>query len=297
LYFRNNMPRTVNEGFNDFHDKLKLVSSESDAVAKHRASIKSCLKSNFGMNRFFRMGSIGNGTNVNGYSDTDYFAGIPRENLKENSIITLRQIKEALEARFSTTSGIHVDSPAVVTPFGTKASETTEIIPADYMRTKNSVNIYDIPDGTGNWMKSSPKAHNDYVTEINSSLSYKVKPLIRFIKAWKFYNNVPVSSFYLEMRTAKFASGEKSILYTYDFRSILRGLISIDLAPMNNPSGIPGSIKSYGSESAKKETLSKLATAVQRANNAIDAEDKGKTDDAFYWWNLIFDDKFPSYYR
>lgn len=290
------MPRTIEDGFNDFHDKLKLVKTESEAVKSHRASIEACLKSNFGMNRFFRTGSIGNGTNVANYSDTDYFAGIPTENLKENSLTTLRQVKEALEKKFSTTDDIHISSPAVVVPFGTAKSETTEIIPVDYVKTENKVNIYDIPDGDGGWMKSSPKAQNDYVTKINSNLSFKVKPLIRFIKAWKFYNNVPILSFYLEMRVAKYASGEKSIYYSIDIKNIFYHLININLASMNNPAGIAGSIIPCKSEVAKKEALSKLNTAYSRACKAREAEKNENISDAFYWWNLLFNDKFPSYY-
>tara|TARA_B100000745_G_scaffold52942_1_gene31475 strand:+ start:5866 stop:6741 length:876 start_codon:yes stop_codon:yes gene_type:complete len=290
------MPRTLEQGFGDFHSKLKLVKTESEAVKSHRSSIETCLKNNFGMNRFFRTGSIGNGTNVNGFSDTDYFAGIHRENLRDNSATTLRQVKEVLENRFSTTAGIRVDSPAVVIPFGTSASETTEIIPADYLRTTSGVNIYDIPDGKGGWMQASPKAHKDYVTDINAKLSYKVKPLIRFVKAWKFYNNVPVSSFYLEMRVAKFASSETSIAYSIDLRSIFKHLVDIDLAAMNNPAGIPGSTQACRSAAAKVEAMSKLNTALRRANNARDCESSGNIKDAFYWWNLLFDHNFTSYY-
>jgi len=289
------MPRTIEEGFRDFHDKLKIVKTESEAVKKHRASIKTCMESNFGMNRFFRTGSIGNGTNVNGYSDTDYFAGIPRENLKEDSGTTLRLVKEALQARFTSTH-IYVDSPAVVVDFGDVASETTEIIPADYLRTENGVNIYDIPDGYGAWMKSSPKANNDYVTNINSELSFKVKPLIRFIKAWKFYNNVPISSFYLEMRVAKYASQEKSIIYSIDIKKILENLINADLAQMINPTGVGGYIQACKSDADKKDALSKLNTAYTRAVKAREAESAEKISDAFYWWNLLFNNKFPSYY-
>ncbi len=289
------MPRTIEEGFRDFHDKLKIVKTESEAVTKHRASIKACMESNFGMNRFFKTGSIGNGTNVNGFSDTDYFAGIPRENLKENSASTLRIIKEALQTRFPNTN-IYVDSPAVVVDFGDVASETTEIIPADYLKTENDVNIYDIPDSSGAWMKSSPKANNDYVTKINSDLSLKVKPLIRFIKAWKFYNNVPISSFYLEMRVAKYASQEKSIVYSIDIKSILAHLINIDLSQMTNPTGVGGYIQACKSEADKQDAISKLKTAYTRAEKARDAESAEKISDAFYWWNLLFNDKFPSYY-
>ncbi|PIX81674.1 MAG: hypothetical protein COZ34_02045 [Candidatus Pacebacteria bacterium CG_4_10_14_3_um_filter_34_15] len=62
------MPRTIEEGFRDFHDNLKIVKTESESVKNHRASIKACMESNFSMNRFFRTGSIGigNGTNING---------------------------------------------------------------------------------------------------------------------------------------------------------------------------------------------------------------------------------------
>ncbi len=202
------MPRTIEEGFRDFNDTLKLVNTESLAVKRHRASIKACLENKFGLKSIFRIGSIGNGTNVNGYSDTDYFASIPTDNLTENSTNTLVKVKKALQERFTNTEGISISGPAVVIPFGKAMSETTEIIPVDYIKTTNLMNIYDMPDGQGGWMRSSPKTHNKYVTDINSKLSYKVKPLVRFIKAWKFYCNVPIVSFYLEMRVAKFASQE-----------------------------------------------------------------------------------------
>jgi len=289
------MPRTIEEGFRDFHDKLKIVKTESESVKKHRASIKACMENNFDMNRFFTTGSIGNGTNVNGYSDTDYFAGIPSENLKEDSGTTLRLVKEALKARFSSTS-IYVDSPAVVVDFGDVASERTEIIPADYLKTENGINIYDIPDGSGTWMKSSPKANNKYVTNINSELSLKVKPLIRFIKAWKFYNNVPISSFYLEMRVAKYVSQEKAIIYSIDIKNILTHLINVDLAQMINPTGVGGYIQACKSDTDERDAISKLNTAHTRTVNAYDAESAEEISDAFYWWNLLFNDKFPSYY-
>lgn len=290
------MPRTIEEGFRGFHDKLKIVKTESEFVKSHRASIKACMENNFGMDRFFRTGSIGNGTNVNGYSDTDYFAGIPIKNLKNNSSYTLRLIKEALQKRFPSTD-IYVDSPAVVVDFGDVASETTEIIPADYVKSENGVNIYDIPDGSDSWMRSSPRADNDYVTKINSDLSLKVKPLIRFIKAWKFYNNVPISSFYLEMRVAKYASEEKSILYSIDIKRIFAHLKSIELAQMINPTGVGGYIGACKSEADMEEAISKLNTACTRAEKAYSEEAAGRIKNAFDWWNLLFVDKFPSFYN
>ena len=69
--------RTVDQGFRAFLQRLTPTTGESTAAKTHRASIETCLKNNFGMTRFFRTGSFGNGTSISGYSDVDYFAEIP----------------------------------------------------------------------------------------------------------------------------------------------------------------------------------------------------------------------------
>jgi len=291
------MAKTISEGFDTFHTRLTPSSSETETLKKHRESIGSCLKTNYQMTNFFRTGSIGNGTSISGYSDTDYFAVIPTNNLKENSASSLRLIQETLSNRFPTT-GVYVDSPAVVCPFGTRASENTEVVPADYVRQTNGFNVYDIPDTNGGWMRASPSAHNSYVSEANSKdgIARKVKPLIRFIKAWKYYRNVPINSFYLELRVTKFALGESSILYPFDIKNIFKHLIDINLAAMQDPMGISGLISPCSSETRKAEALSKLKTAQTRAQNAYDCEQAGNIKDAVYWWNMVYDNNFPSYY-
>ena len=179
------------------------------------------------MTSFFRTGSFGNGTSISGYSDVDYFAEIPTDNLKENSTITLSQVRKALAKRFPNT-GVRVGCPSVVVPFGTDAKESTEVTPADYIKTtEDEHRVYDIPDCSDGWMRSSPDAHNAYVREVNEDLRFKVKPLIRFIKAWKYYRNVPISSFYLELRVAKFAEDESSIIYADDVKGVLSYLGSV----------------------------------------------------------------------
>jgi hypothetical protein len=66
------MPRTIEEGFGDFLKRLRATTTESAQVAKHRASIETRLKDDFGLTRFTRIGSFGNGTSISGYSDVDY---------------------------------------------------------------------------------------------------------------------------------------------------------------------------------------------------------------------------------
>src|SRR5882724_8593285 len=130
------MPRTIDEGFRDFLKKLTPTSTESDAAKKHRASIEACLKNNFEITRFFRTGSFGNGTSISGISDVDYFASIPTRHLTRNSGNSLRKLRDALDIRFPETR-VRVDCPAVTVPFGLFGWETTEVVPADFIKKEN----------------------------------------------------------------------------------------------------------------------------------------------------------------
>ena len=249
------------------------------------------------MTNFFKTGSFGNGTSISGYSDVDYFAVIPSNNLKANSTTTLREVRDALDTRFPKT-GVRVSCPAVVVPFGTDAKETTEVTPAKYVgvTTDDEYRVYDIPDCSDGWMRSSPDAHNAYVREVNEDLSNKVKPLIRFIKAWKYYQNVPISSFYLELRVAKYAEGESSIVYDIDVKGVFSYLDRIGLASMQDPKGISGYISPCSTDTKLVDAKSKLSTALGRAQKACDAKDEGDIKTAFYWWDLLYNSKFPGYY-
>lgn len=292
------MPRTIDEGFRDFLAKLTPSDYESTAAKNHRASIEACLKANFGLNRFFRTGSFGNGTSISGYSDVDYFASIPSSRLSWNSSYALTQVREALNKRFYSTD-VYVDCPAVVCPFGSDAKESTEIVPArDIGKIGRSNYItYEIPDCSGGWRHSSPETHNAYVRVVDQKLNGRVKPLIRFIKAWKCYRSVPISSFYLELRIAKYAEGESIIIYDLDVPRVFSYLFNVKLAQMQDPMGISGYIKACATEAKLNDAWSKLSTALYRSEQATVAKDNGDLSTAFYWWNLIYNGHFPSYYK
>ena len=289
------MPRTINEGFLEFLRKLTPSDYESDAAIKHRASIKQCIESNFTLQRFWRTGSFGNGTSISGYSDVDYVASISRDDLSSDSAKSLSSLRSALDRRFPST-GVRTSCPAVVVPFGVDAKETTEITPADYLREKNGFSVYDIPDCSGSWMNASPDAHNAYVRSIDNNLSSKLKPLIRFMKAWKYHQNVPISSFYLELRVAKYSSEETCIVYSIDVERVLSHLSGVGLARIQDPVGVSGYISPCKSSADLSDAQSKLATALARARKARAAEKSENIAEAFEWWDKLFGCRFPSYY-
>ena len=246
------------------------------------------------MTNLFRAGSFGHGTSVKGHSDVDYFAVIPGPNLNQNSSITLRELRQALEARFPNTS-VYVDSPAVSVQFGTEKWERHEITPVQFLSKTDGYNVYDMPNRYGNWMESSPKGLNSYVNTQNDRLSKKAKQLIRLVKAWNYYANAQVRSIYIELRVTEYLRGEDAVLYPIDVRKALKHLQSKNLAPMRDPLGLGSPINAC-SDAIKPTALSKLNTAVTRADKAEDARYADRISDAFDWWDKLYCGNFPAYY-
>lgn len=288
------MSKTISEGFTMFHAWLTPTITESSAAKSHRATIESCLKEKLGMTRFFRTGSFGSGTSIRGYSDVDYFASIPGDILKANSELSLKIVSDTLDMRFPKT-GVHVDSPAVAVPFGQDGSETTEIVPAHFLEKINDYRIYDIPNGNSGWIKVCPEAHKDYVSVCDGKLNSQVKPLIRFMKAWKYYNNVPISSFFIEMYVAKYSKTEDTIIYSHDIKILFSRLLDSKLGGVTDPVGISGIITPCKNETDKLRSLSEISKALQRATRALESITKGDEKTAFHWYNELFTDRFPSY--
>ena len=287
------MARSIEQAWNDFHGWLTPTGSETQAAIDHRASIEVCLTNNFGLSNFFRCGSFGNGTSISVYSDVDYIASIPAANVSSNSYTFLSRVETVLNVRFPRT-GVHTNTPAISVPFGAQA-ESTEVVPARYAaQSSGGYNIYDIADGRGGWMRTCPNAHNSYVKEINDKLGGKVKPLIRFMKAWKYYNKVPISSFFLEMYTAQYADTQDTIIYSLDL-TILFSRLSATLTALSDPKGIAGEIYPCASTTDAQITKAALETAARRSLQASDHQNNEEWHSAFIWWNLLFDDRFPSY--
>lgn len=292
------MPRTVEQAFDTFIKKLAPLSSEHNKAAKHKSSVQSSLSNSHGCTNLFETGSFGNRTGIRHYSDTDYFAVIPIGNLSSNSSTSLRQFREALDRTFWQTYGIVVNCPAVKIPFGQYKSEELEVTPSFHdgmvQTSLGRYRKYGIPDCQGGWMESSPAAHNAYVREQDKRLNYKLKPLIQLIKAWKYFNSVPIVSFYLELRVTKYAESESSIVYDVDIKRVLNSLNNNNLASIRDPMGVSGLISPCKSATQKETSLSKLNTAATRAEKAITSKSNGNVDNALYWWNLLFKSQFPT---
>jgi hypothetical protein len=292
------MPLTVEDCFDQFLLTLTTSSNETSSAASHRASIEARLRDDFDMKTMFRTGSFGAGTNIRNYSDVDYFAVIPTAKLKANSGVTLAEVAASLRARFPLTANIRVNSPGVQVPFGDGGSETVEIIPVDETgRTSLNFRQFDIPSSTGDWKFSAPESHKAYVDGINDKFAGRVKPLIRFLKAWKFYRNVPIRSFYLELRVAAYANSETAIVYGIDVRNLLTALWNDQLSDLSDPR-FPNDnmlLSACTSESGRKDALSKLENSKNWAQKAVSEQHSERPGAAIALWKTLYADEFPSF--
>lgn len=292
------MPLTVEDAFDQFLPTLTTSRQESQSAASHRASVEAKLRAGFGLITMFRTGSFGAATNVRGYSDVDYFAVIPRANLKQNSSSTLAAVAEAMRDRFPLTADIRVNGPGVQMPFGDEGAERVEIIPVDETgKTKLGFRAFEMPNELGGWKFSAPESHKAYVDDNDTKLSGKLRPLIRLVKAWKFYRNVPVRSFYLEMRVAALMASETVIIHEIDLKNILNTLWEDQLADIIDPrfpdDGL--TLSACSSVSSRTDALSKLGNAATWSQQAMSEEHANRPAAAIGRWNLVYADRFPKY--
>ena len=83
-----------------------------------------------------------------------------------------------------------------------------------------------MPDGDGGWMFERTRIPQRIRRQHDKKLGGKVKNLIRFVKEWKFNRDVPIKSFYLEIRIAEYARREAAIVYDIDLKNIFHILLS-----------------------------------------------------------------------
>jgi hypothetical protein len=289
------MAKTVDEAFSIFIDRLIPTANERSKASSHRQTIYNKLDTKFGLYRMFESGSFKHGTGISGKSDVDYFVSL-KTSKPTYASSTLSAVRDALKERFPYTY-IHTSRPAVVLEFG-QGYERVEIIPAYADLSTDDGMRFDIPGAATEWMESTPGAHLKYVNDCNNKAGVVggAKQLARLAKAWKYYRDVPISSFYLEMRAAQYMATQSSIIYPLDFCYFLNSLQRGALADMNDPTGKTGRIRACSSEANYTIARSKLATASTRANKALEHKTNGKISEAFAQWDLVFNGKFPAYY-
>jgi hypothetical protein len=255
------------------------TSTQFDAARGHRHAIEARLDVYLGVREMFEIGSLRHGTGVWQYSDADFLVAL-KGFAPVSPWTMLNKVKETLQSRYPTTE-IVIRRPAVVCRF---SDADVEVVPA-YLSSSGG---YEIADPTDGWMTTHPKDHNHYVNDVNSKHNGAVKRLARQVKVWKYLRNVPVSSCYLEMRTAKYMAGETTYSAFWDLHATLKNMHDVGVASMNDPTHLGSRFGSCSSESNRLDAMSKLETAVNRSRKARDYAKDGYEAAAIDQLKLLF---------
>lgn len=287
--------KSIDQGFKDFATRLTTLPRESEAAKRHRASIEACLDNEYGLEGFFQSGSFGNGTNIPQHSDVDRFAVLPGEFMHNNPLVVLRKVHRVLARRFPNTPGIRIRPPAIEIPFGDDGSEKTEVVPAFYASRRSGHDVYFItrPYGAPRWMLSSPGALRAHLNDVDLACDGQLKPLVRFLKSWKYHRKVPIQSIYLELVCAAHARSMGLLMPSVDIAKILHLLRTTKLGSINDPLGIGESVAGPLSPSKAELARNKTANSAKIASRAVSEEIAWRVKPAFRLWKALLGPQFP----
>ena len=168
------------------------------------------------------VGSYGRGTAIKGFSDVDILFELPSAYYYQYNDYTyngqsalLQAVRTSLQKIYKT-SRIGGDGQVVVINFSDNI--TFEILPTF----NNQSGTYTYPDSNngGTWKTCNPIAEIKSINDANYKYNKKIKDLSRMMKAWKNYNNVPISGMLIETLVMQFMDeweyNDKSY-YWYDY--------------------------------------------------------------------------------
>lgn len=265
------MSATANSNLESLIKAMTPDEAKRTAAARHREELEDWLTSDLSIVRMRETGSWHHGTALDVFSDVDYFVTMP--GARPDSSSTALEALRASLARGGGGAHVSVDRPAVRLRYFDDGPDV-EITPAYFQDTDD----YDMPDpeGTG-WIRSNPAVHLAYVNKAQHDADGRAKSLIRLVKTWRAFNRVPLSCFYLEMRTAEYAMAHTPIIYDWDLRDFFKSLAANGLREMNDPTSYGRRISSGTASLADsvnaKYAVEEAARLAALAREATEAED------------------------
>lgn len=287
---------TVGERFNKFLSNIQLTSKQiEDAKTKYNGVCEKLhahyYVSSYDGSTKLLVGSYGKNTAIAPPTDIDVLFIMPYKEFHRYDSSSgngqsqlLQDIKNILLEKYSNTY-MRGDGQVVVVNFD---SYNVEVIPGFLLKNGN----YCIPDthSGGSWKETSPKSEMENLTISNKSSNGNTIKLIKMIKAWKYYRNVPIKSLVVELRAVNFLKNwdyydKSSTYYDWMIRDFLRELLKY----VNGSCEIPGIDEKISYED---EWESKARSALNRAEKACEFESKEDYISATQEWKKIFGDRF-----
>ena len=175
--------------------KIQPTSSELKKARSYSLSCRKRLNKSFDLKKFKGIGSHTRDAAIRHYSDLDFLVVLSRNEVKWagkiiNSNTFLSKVSQDLNDRYINTT-IRKDGQAVVAKFSS-GQNSMDIVPAFFKGFHSKWPVYWIADGDGDWLQTSPEAHNSYIKIENRKSGGKLYKAAQIIRYWKYCRSNPV---------------------------------------------------------------------------------------------------------
>lgn len=191
-----------------------LSDAEKSSIVTSIATLQNRLNAYFDgtLRQHFAFGSYTRNTILPRFldaeSDVDYMVVFKEGGYAPQTY--LDRLKRFAEYRYNR-SEIYQSSPTLVLNLN---HIRFELVPA-----LDHASGYNIPDGSGDWMLTTPNTFNSTLTEKNKATNSRLKPAIRLAKIWNADREYPFASYPMERQAAGFSySGCEDTIMSHFFR-------------------------------------------------------------------------------
>jgi hypothetical protein len=239
------------------------------------------------------IGSYSRGSSVRVGSDIDLMlklrAGERRwGDYRKSSVTVLNKVRLQLQGRFTATPVVR-DKQAVVIRFS--GGHRVDVVPAFYVGIGEHKNpLYAIPDGSGEWMNTSPQAHNKFIKGEDVRSGGKLLRVAKLIKYWRTRRtpHLALSSFHIELLLAESGVCVGVKRYEECLYEAFALLARRGCRAVRDPLGISGLVGAVKTEPQRVRAQRAASLASDQIRRALLAESKGKVQEADRLWHLVF---------
>ena len=289
------MALTTAKAFEEFAGRLVPTAAQNQTIASRRSTIEARLRGAFGPGSDLpildvrTIGSVDRQTIIRPLHDIDLMAVFDADVFTFafrffGSKPFITRVRSALNDTTATIVGTRGQAVRVFYTSG----PMVDIAPVFALQGGG----YYLPNGRGGWLTTDPDFHKQWINKQNARLGYKLKPFARLMKRWNRVHSERLSSFHIEVMVANTFSvigtntRAAAALFFEQGGSYLRS---------RDPAGHSGDLAAKLSFGHQQAILRSFASAQERADRALAAEQAGNHAEAIRLWAIIFGDEFPRY--
>lgn len=270
---------------------------ELESARLHRTVVRNRLTNSFDVARIAPIGSHARETAVRQVSDLDMLVVLKRNEAKwggdlVSSFTLIDRVRADLQSRFPAT-GVRRDQQAVVIDFAA-GQQSLDVVPAVFQRMTALRPVYLIPDGLGDWLETSPEAHDAYFNSQVRQTGGKLRRVVQLMKWWKFSRAepIPIRSFHVDVLLAasRVCAGVKP--YTHCLFEAFRLLDDRECRSLRDPLGRYSPIRAASTDVQLQEVRNAVGYALYHSQAAVAAEAVRDFEEANRQWSIVFNGRY-----